>query len=75
MKWNEICCLMCLYFFHLKRNSKNYAGGWGVFPMRLMFFSNLRVLLLLLYKFLANIAFYYAILTILQVYISSFTQF
>ena len=45
------------------------------FFIRHMCFSNLRVLLELLLKILANIAIYYAILIILQVYTSSFTQF
>ena len=45
------------------------------FPMRLMCFSNLPVLSQLSCKYIANIAIYYTILTILKVYISSFTQF
>ena len=45
------------------------------FFIRHMCFSNLPVLLELLFNLLANIAIYYAILIILQVYTSSFTQF
>ena len=56
---------------------QNSTKGGGLYAYNI--FSNaahvLRVLLQLLCKFLANIAIYYTILTILQVYISSFTQF
>ena len=65
------------YTVGVPQNSTKGGGLYlyNIFSNAAHVFSNLRLLLQLFYKFFANIAFYYAILTILQVYISSFTQF
>ena len=84
---NKVDLLIHSTIYVLERSSEYTVGvpqsstiggelyAYNFFLMRHMCFFNLRVLLEFLFKILANIAIYYAILIILQVYTSSFTQF